>query len=264
MQIKILIIGKNSFLGKNLFLFLNKKVKTRLISFKDFCKIDLSKLNKTTHIINCSVKKEYINFFYKKKFDTDYFIVRKILKTKINYIHLSSRKVYKLGENLTERSKLLPLCKYSKNKLITEKLIKKNLKNRYLILRISNVVGKMTKSKNKVHNNFLSNFLYYKKKNIKLEIDDEYKDFITTNQLSLAILKLIKNNIKGIFNISLGQRVYLSEITNWLDSNFAKSILFNKGKNYLKSFTLSNAKLLEKIKIRITKNALKIFCKNLI
>ena len=125
-------------------------------------------------------------------------------------------------------------------------------------------MGKIFKSKNKIHTNFLSNFLYYRKKKIKLETVDEYKDFITTDQLSLAILKLIQNNIRGIFNISLGKRVYLSEITNWLDPNFAKSIVFNKNKNYLESFTLSNAKLLKKIKMKITKNALMIFCKKLL
>jgi len=166
-EINIIIVGKKSFIAKNLFFFLKKRVKTRLISFNDFCKTNLSKLNKISHIINCSLKKEYINFIYKKKFDLDYFIVRKILQTKISYIHLSSRKVYKLGENLTERSKLHPTCQYSKNKLITENFIKNNLINRYLILRISNVVGKIFKSKNKIHTNFLSNFLYYRKKKIK-------------------------------------------------------------------------------------------------
>jgi nucleoside-diphosphate-sugar epimerase len=63
-------------------------------------------------------------------------------------IFLSSRKIYELRDNLNESSKLEPNCNYSKNKLHTEKKLLKNLKNRILILRISNLIG-INKSRNK-------------------------------------------------------------------------------------------------------------------
>ena len=44
---------------------------------------------------------------------------------KNTFIFLSSRKVYKSKENIKENDRLNPLSNYSKNKLITENLLKK-------------------------------------------------------------------------------------------------------------------------------------------
>ena len=51
-------------------------------------------------------------------------------------------KVKSYLHDIKEKSKLNPICNYSKNKLITEKKIKNILPNRYLILRVSNIIGK--------------------------------------------------------------------------------------------------------------------------
>ena len=45
-------------------------------------------------------------------------------------------------KNLTENSNTRPLTNYSKNKLISESKIKEIINNKYLILRISNLIGK--------------------------------------------------------------------------------------------------------------------------
>ena len=74
--------------------------------------------------------------------------------------------------------------------------------------------------------------------------------------------KIIKKKIHGIFNVSLGKKIFISEIVNWIDIEFYKRIKFIKKQN--DSFTLSNKKLLNKIKITITKNQVKAFCKKLI
>ena len=73
-----------------------------------------------------------------------------LCRTKCKMIFLTSRKIYRLGDNLNELSKLKPNCNYSKNKLKTEKKLLKKLKNRILILRISNLIG--------VNNSFSSFF----------------------------------------------------------------------------------------------------------
>ena len=78
----------------------------------------------------------------------------------ISMIMLSSRKVYKTGVNLKETSILKPECNYSKNKLRTEKALIKILKNRALILRISNVIGYNRKKHNKLHKVFIDIFSY--------------------------------------------------------------------------------------------------------
>ena len=78
----------------------------------------------------------------------------------------------------------------------------------------------------------------------------------------MIIEKLIKKNISGIYNVSLGKKVYISEIVYWLDKKFYNRLEFkNLERN---SFTLSNKKLSKKLGLDITKNQLRKFCENLL
>ena len=80
--------------------------------------------------------------------------------------------------------------------------------------------------------------------------------------------KIIKNNLYGLYNLSLGQKVYLNEINNWLASqiNFElKYVGFNSIGNYNRmkkdySFTLNSNKLQKKLNISIKKIDLKKDC----
>ena len=95
----------------------------------------------------------------------------------------------------------------------------------------------------------------------KIIVNNDFKDFITIKHFCLVIKKLIKNDVKGIFNVSLSEKVYISEITNWLNRKFYSKIIFIKSNK--DSFTLSNKKLLERISIKINKKQLKDFCQKL-
>ena len=158
MKKRVLIIGKKSFVGINLHKFLNEKLISKKISFNDFKTINITKLKNINVIINCSIKKKYLNQNYKDINDIDLQIAKKIKNLNIKYIFLSSRKVYSPGPNLKETSKTKPFDKYVKNKLITEKKIKKILINKLLILRVSNILGAQIKKTNrKIHKTFLHN-----------------------------------------------------------------------------------------------------------
>ena len=74
---EIIIVGKNSFLGKSIYNHFNKYFNVKLYSFEEFIKLDLHNFAKTTHIINCSITKEYLNTFYKKKNDLDSLLIKK-------------------------------------------------------------------------------------------------------------------------------------------------------------------------------------------
>ncbi len=112
------------------------------------------------------------------------------------------------------------------------------------------------------HKLFFDNFLEYKRNNKEISFNDDFKDFITIKQFSNIISKIIKLEVTGIYNVSLGKKIYVSEIVKWLDQNLYKKIKFTDSSK--DSFTLSNKKLLRKIKINITKNQVKSFCKSLI
>ena len=89
----IIIVGKNSFLGKSIYNHFYKYFSVKLFSFEEFIKLDLHKLIKTTHIINFSISKEYLTTSYKKKNDLDFLLIKKIKETKIKYIFFSSKKI---------------------------------------------------------------------------------------------------------------------------------------------------------------------------
>ena len=137
---KILLIGKRGFLGNYLNKYLQKKFKINFISFKEINKIKKN-INKYDFVINTSINKNYIKNKYKKKFDNDLQISNILDQANNTLIFLSSRKVYKSKENIKETDKLKPLSNYSKNKIITEKFLRKKFKSNILILRISNIIG---------------------------------------------------------------------------------------------------------------------------
>ena len=149
-----------------------------------------------------------------------------------------------------------------KNKLITEIFLKSKIKNNLISLRISNIIGKRIFSKNRNnHKLFLDHFINLKKKNKIFKVNDDFKDFISIYQFCYMVKNIIKKNIVGIYNVSLGEKVYISEITKWLNSDYSKKLVFlNKQKD---SFTLKNNKLLDKIGIKINKKQLERFCKSL-
>ena len=59
-MIKILIIGKKSFLGSNLNLYLSKFYEIEMLSYEQAIKKKINFFNKFTHIINTSIHANYI------------------------------------------------------------------------------------------------------------------------------------------------------------------------------------------------------------
>ena len=265
MKKKLLIIGKNSFLGVYLYSYLRKYFKVNKISYEKFDITDLSKINKYTHIINCSIHPKYHNKRYNSKYDIDLNISYKIKNTNLKYIFLSTRKVYKQKFNIKESDKIETKCNYSKNKIKTEKKLLLSLKKNLIILRISNILGikKKVKNKRKIHKLFLDNYIS-STKNKKLSIfNNGFKDFITIEQFSNVIYKIIKSKIYGIYNLSLGEKIYIKEIIEWLNKRSMKKIIIKDVMDKKNSFTLCNNKLSSKININLKKSTVKKFCNNL-
>ena len=214
---KILIIGKNSFVGSNLFYFFKKKnIKVKLISYSDFFKKNFFKKD-FDYIINCSSNLNFIQNKYSEKFDHDLQISKKIKCFSSKLVLLSTRKIYKPKFNIKENDKKKPNCNYSKNKLASENNSKKILKNRILILRISNLLGFFNKKSRKLHDTFIDIFVKNIKKGLIYENKEIYKDFISIKKFSEITFKLIKINSNGIYNVSLGKKIYLYQLVKWLN-----------------------------------------------
>ena len=256
---KLLIIGKNSFIANNLYLYLKNKIHVQKISYENTRKLNNNFFKEFNYICNCSIKKEYVSKKYLVTNDIDSHLINKLKKLKITYIFLSSRKIYKPKANIKETDTTEPIDNYSCNKLISEKKIRKSFKNKYLILRISNLIGKNKKTNRKVSNNFIDNYLKFRKKKI-VYYENFFKDFLSIDQFNIIFFNILKNNLKGIYNVSLGKKVYIDEILKSLNKNRNKNKFRKikiKGKD---SFYLNNEKLLKRIKIKIKKSDLLNYC----
>ena len=263
MKKKIIIIGKRSFVALNLFFYLRYKYNIETFDHKKFLNLKESYISKFDYIINCSINKSYITNKYSQKNDLNFIIAKKIENINTKMIFLSTRKVYKNKYNLKESDPVAPNCNYSKNKLISENILKKTLNKKVLILRISNLIGPYIKNKNKLHKTFIDIFFENIKKGVILKSDKCYKDFLSISKFSQIIDGLVKNNAKGTYNISIGKKIYLKEIVKWLNYHNAKRynyVKLNKSSNN-ESFTLNNQKLMNKINIKNSIDDLKSDCK---
>ncbi len=267
MKKKILIIGVNSFIGNNLYISLKNKFNIKIIHYKNFISLSKKHLIDVTYIINCASNKKYVKNKYLKKNDFDLKIAEKIIDLKCKLIFFSSRKIYKAADNINENSKFSTTCNYSKNKVITENKLKMMLNKRILVLRISNLVGlnNSINLKNKIHNTFIDNFFSNIKKDIIFDNLKIYKDFLSINKFNEIIFKLISRNITGVFNVSLGQKVYLNELIGELNFyNPNKYKTFDVPKHFNNDcFYLNNKKLLKTINIKISLFGLKRYCRML-
>ena len=260
MKKKILIFGKNSFIGSNLYTFLKNK---HFVKIKSFNSNSLLNLNKFDYVINCSINKKYINNTYSENNDFDFKIVKN-LDENTNFIFLSSRKIYKPKANIFENSKIKCLNNYEKNKFITEKKILKIKGNRSIILRVSNIIGFKKYNPRKVHHTYLDYLISKIKKRELILNQNEYKDFLDINTFSKIINLIIKKKIFGIYNISMGKKVYLRDLNNWLlkslkNKKKLKVIKLKKDKKN-QSFYLNNSKIRKKIEFNINIAQLKKEC----
>ena len=262
-MIKILIIGKKSFLGSNLNLYLSKFYEIEMLSYEQAIKKKINFFNKFTHIINTSIHANYIMKKYNPIFDLDLKFIKKFDKINFFYIYLNSRKIYFPKENINENSLISPIGNYGKNKYKTEKFLKKKLKKKLVSLRISNVIGKrLKKNSRNNHKLFFDNFLKYRKNKKKIFVYNDFKDFISITQFCRIIKQIIKLQIWGTYNVSISEKIYVAQIVKWLDKRFFEKVSFIEKKK--DSFTLSNKKLLKKIKIKINKNQLQSYCTRLV
>jgi len=259
---KILIVGKNSFVAVNIFKKLNNKLNLNIISFNTAKKKNKDFFKRFQFIINCSINKNYVANKYNSRNDVDIFLAKKIQFLNCKYIFMSTRKVYKPKFNITELSRTTPLDNYGRNKLITEKKLQQILTNRVLVIRVSNIIGLKMVNKRRVHNTFLDYFCKNIFNNKIIQHKNSYKDFLSIDQFVDIVLLLIKKNASGVINVSLGRKVYLKNIVKWLNYYNTKSFNYiseDKGMNN-DSFTLNNDKLKKIINYKISISNLRRDC----
>ena len=255
---KILIIGKRGFLGRSLFKYLRKKYR---VSFKGFDQIKkMREIKNFNFIINASINKNYIKKAYQEKFDND-LKISSIIDKKIKYVFISTRKIYEPKVNIKENSKIKPVDFYAKNKLVSEKKLSKRLNKNLIILRVSNIIGEKKNLSKNLHYTFIDHFISNVKKGFVYDNGHNFKDFISIDKFCQIIHQILKKNLSGTYNVSIGQKIFLNELISWLNRHNNRNIKIKKIVNNKKeSFYLNNKKLMRKIEIKNTKLQLKNYC----
>jgi len=258
---KILIFGINSFVGNNLYNYLKNK---HIVTIKKYSKENLKFVNNYDYIINCSINKNYLKKKYSTENDFDLKILNNLKNSNTKYIFLSTRKIYKPKSNITEKSKIECRNHYEKNKFITENKILKVRPNSSIILRISNLIGYRIKNSNRVHKTYLDYFLEQISSNILIDNKKNFKDFLDITTFVKIIDDIIRKKIIGIYNISIGKKIFLNEINNWLLFHYKNKSQLNRTKlpkfYNQKSFFLNNNKIKKKLNIKISDINLKKEC----
>lgn len=192
---------------------------------------------------------------YKKAFDVNVNGTKNIInaiikiKKKPKWIFFSSTShVYEMKHDLkkiSENSKLSPISKYGKTKLIAENLLVKKLKKHKIkvcIGRIFSFTDKKQKIpfvvpsiKKKINNS---------KKKVILKNIHHYRDFLSIKDIVLAIDSLRKHNKAGIYNIGSGRKFDLRKIAKYLNIKNKKIIFEN---NVKPTYLIANNNKLSKL-----------------
>lgn len=142
-----------------------------------------------------------------------------------SHVYSSSKK--KIKETFSKK----PISYYGKTKLYAEKNFIKLKKKRIKVC-----IGRIFSTANNSQRvNYLVPDLKKKikneKKKIVLENLNHFRDFISIKDIVKILKYLMKNEVKGIFNISSAKKIRLTEIAKIISKYYKKKISFELNKN---------------------------------
>ena len=247
---KVLIVGKNSFIGKSL-----SKVKDgnifKKISYKNLYNVDLKNYDV---VVNCSLHPSFKTSSYHLGIDVDYDVAHKSYLSGCHYIMLSTRKIYGSSTALktyNEESEENPYDHYSENKLKSEKKILSQFGDRSTVIRGSNLFG-YELGRNSMMGWFLNQL--DKDGTIRYNVlSTTSKDIIHVDDASKIISKVCSQQPLGLYNLGTSYPYSMLGIGIHLLDGFNHGILENRmkfdGEIYGEQFILDTKKICSTLNI---------------
>ena len=197
-------------------------------------------------------------------------LVKAILKTPNPpkwFFYASTSHVYPstfIKKKLSENHKAKPYSKYGKTKLGGERIIEKNFKNKKINFCIGRIFSFTDQNQKKpfVIPSLISKIKSSRQKQVKLTNLNHYRDFLSTEDIVLAIQILGKYCKKGTYNIGSGKEINLKNIAEIIAKKYKKKIYFEKDNR--PTFLISNSSKLKKLgwKPKKFKNSINYFYSN--
>ena len=185
--------------------------------------IHLAAIVPTKVVKNNYIKAKNVNFLGTKN------LIDSINKYNIElkwFFYASTSHVYKIRNNakyLTENSKKQPYTLYGQTKLMSEIYINKHLNKKYkfCIGRIFSFTDKLQK-KDFFFPSIKNKILKSKKNIIKFDNLNHFRDFISIEDVCLAINSLWKIRANGTYNIASGKSISLENLVSKICSKLKK------------------------------------------
>ena len=197
-------------------------------------------------------------------------LVKAILKTPNPpkwFFYASTSHVYPstfIKKKLSENHKAKPYSKYGKTKLGGERIIEKNFKNKKINFCIGRIFSFTDQNQKKpfVIPSLISKIKSSRQKQVKLTNLNHYRDFLSTEDIVLAIQILGKYCKKGTYNIGSGKEINLKNIAEIIAKKYKKKISFEKDNK--PTFLISNSSKLKRLgwKPKKFKNSINYFYSN--
>ncbi|MDB4427357.1 NAD(P)-dependent oxidoreductase [Porticoccaceae bacterium] len=253
---KILVVGKNSFVAQH---FIAASEIYGLIL--DICSHNdmPDDLSEYGWIINFSINPKMFSEHYSTSFDQDYLISHKIIgNTQARFVMISSRTVYPCDDStvpLIESSavEISNQSQYGLNKIQSEGEVRATLAaDKLLILRASNIFGLEVG-----RHTFMgvAQRRLIEKNEILLDINGAtIRDFIPVDFFCEYLVRLVKHNASGIYNVGSGEGITVHEICSEIISGFGEGEIKTLAESIVKQqFILDITKLEQLTGYKISK-----------
>ena len=211
-SMKVAVIGTNAYLAQGIEKYFDDIQMFQRLDFvpnpSDLCKFD--------YVVNFTLQPAFRTNVLKKEEIIDLNIAKIIKDSDCKLVFISSRKVYGSGDKIKKYSEshdLVPSNIYSQNKILAETELKEMLPNRYLILRVGNILGvPPARSDYRTFVGWIADSL--RKENVLrvTENPDVRKDFITVDYFQKSLAGLINNNCTGTYNVGAGFALRLKDL----------------------------------------------------
>lgn len=242
----ILIVGANSFLAKN---FSNAQNGLRIISHQDIYRTEVYRDIKT--VINFSFSDNFYMSKYNEKEDIDSAIAQIIENKRINFIQISSRKVYGkyLGSPFKEEDVCSPYDYYGENKLIIEKKLTNILKPNLYILRPGNIVGNEIDRTRQSFCGYITKQLVENNGEINLTVSPKsIKNILPVDCFLSALIMLSSGSASpGIYNIGSSSSITVQDFVNSIIEGFGSGCIHDESNGMADNFDINVNKISREI-----------------